>query len=228
MDDIEDENDDGSIQIQFDYQSKSNKNEKKLFEYDSKAMIHSNLQNLYTCATSHTSSYPPYQIRLETHPLFARIDGIYIVPGVTRENANAKPNLVGSWDKIWVNYKKSGSFHQYVQDIINLFQEASGTSEHMDVTIVMNVSILCDELFQVRDLESGQVIQGQTTFSSDVDTNTDTDADANDSSLKPQNVIHEVQFEKVFRMNLKTSQFHMHQSWQITDWDNLLNGNIWF
>jgi hypothetical protein len=78
----------------------------------------------------------------------------------------------------------------------------------MQMTIVAQVSIQCDEVFVVRDTETGDIVQG------------DANGNVND-------VTHLVRFEIVVDMNAETGEVGI-GNWQITDWDDLLDGNMFF
>ena len=99
------------------------------------------------------------------------------------------------------------------------------------ITIVAQVSIQCKEIFIVRDIITGDVLQG-------VD------------DVEPRDVTHLVRFEMVLRETLideddennddsKKKQKGQYSNededweieigrWQITDWDDLLDGNVFF
>jgi hypothetical protein len=90
--------------------------------------------------------------------------------------------------------------------------QAELLDEHMSLesTIVAQVLIECDEIFSVTDLTTGKIIQG-------------------DGELR--RVPHVVRLEVVVDTQKKYGERGSHNelgSWQITDWDDLLDGNIWY
>ena len=75
------------------------------------------------------------------------------------------------------------------------------------ITIVAQVSIHCSEVFCVKDVETGEIMQGY-------------------ADESPRDVIHLVRFEIVVRDSLEPEL--LVGRWQITDWDDLIEGNVWF
>ena len=77
----------------------------------------------------------------------------------------------------------------------------------VQMTVVAQVAIQCDEVFVVRDTDTGDVVQG------------DVEENVNDAT-------HLVRFETVIDLDLDDRQAVI-GGWQITDWDDMLDGNIW-
>ena len=208
-------------------------------EDDSHAMIHPKLQQLYTAAhqstlpvpsdpkdpSSTTTSKspggpPPYQITLETTPLNAQIETLYFVPVLTRQHVDAKSHFKGSFQKLLAELAYKRHFEQ--SNFMELIQHFHDAIFHLNerlpkkwydadcyaVTIVAQVSILCSERFQVKHVETGEILQGS-------------------HDGKEQDVVHLVRFEMVNIVNEHGNLVEM-GSWQITDWDDLLDGNVWF
>merc|ERR1711957_602897 len=85
------------------------------------------------------------------------------------------------------------------------------------ITIVAQVSINCREIFCVQNVDSGDIIQGD---------------------VRSRDVTHLVRFEMVVREKLvdvdsqedpDDGDWDMELGqWQITDWDDLLDGNVFF
>ena len=85
------------------------------------------------------------------------------------------------------------------------------------------VSIQCKEIFCVRDVVTGDILQGHC---GDV--------------IRPRDVTHLVRFEMVLRETLVDDNSKGQNNeydddweveigrWQITDWDDLLDGNVFF
>jgi len=70
-------------------------------------------------------------------------------------------------------------------------------------TLVVDVSVQCLERFYIADKETGDIIQGSNT---------------------EEEVCHLVRFENTVRQDEK----HPFGDWIITDWDDLLEGNVWY
>jgi hypothetical protein len=76
----------------------------------------------------------------------------------------------------------------------------------MQMTIVAQVAVQCDEVFLVKDLESDTVLQG-------------------DANGEMTDVTHLVRFEIVVDIDSQTGKSEIGR-WKITDWDDLLDGNV--
>jgi hypothetical protein len=70
-------------------------------------------------------------------------------------------------------------------------------------TVICDVSIQCLEAFAVKDKNSGAIVSGST---------------------EPEEVLHLVRFEVAVNMD-GTSRLN---SWRVVDWDDMLNGNVWY
>ena len=70
-------------------------------------------------------------------------------------------------------------------------------------TIICDVSIQCLEVFAIKDKNTGAIVSGST---------------------EPEEVSHLVRFEVVANMD---GTRHL-GSWRIVDWDDMLNGNVWY
>eukprot|EP00984_Skeletonema_dohrnii_P028354 scaffold18322_cov96-Skeletonema_dohrnii-CCMP3373.AAC.6 len=75
------------------------------------------------------------------------------------------------------------------------------------ITIIAQVSIHCREVFCVKDVATGEILQGY-------------------DDQNPRDVTHLVRFEIVVEDELEPEL--KVGRWQITDWDDLLDGNVWF
>jgi len=145
---------------------------------------------------------------------------LFIVPFLTRREVKDNISLKHSFRNIvkamHEKEQKEGRGLSY-WEVMNIAGEMVGNMWEKQlqrlggytaqVTIIAQVSVQCDELFVVRDTETGDVVQG------------DPDGNIND-------VTHLVRFEMV--VDIKPNQAPVLGSWQITDWDDLIDGNIWF
>ena len=78
----------------------------------------------------------------------------------------------------------------------------------LESTIIAQVAIHCREAFSVIDTGLGEVVQG-------------------DPDGKPIDVTHLVRFEMVVQASVQGGPSTLGK-WQITDWDDLLDGNVWY
>jgi hypothetical protein len=222
--------------------SNSNDNE----EY---SMLQFNLRNLYQSAKKH--SHPnKINILLRTEPQSAKIESMFPIFGLSRSLVEDRPNLRHTYrnyikqlqekhkEKIITTGKSSSRLNPIEMGtfVMDRLQEVMSKSAQLSndgkavITIVAQVSIQCKEIFIVRDSITGDVLQG-------VD------------DLQPRDVTHLVRFEMILRETLINEDDETNNDgsknqggqsnndddweieigrWQITDWDDLLDGNVFF
>jgi hypothetical protein len=194
-------------------------------------MLESTLISLYRSA--HTYGKHKLHIQLYSKPKKAMIESMFVLPFLTRKEVEDNLSLKHSYrnivKKLQQKSAKEGrelSFFEMGRIVAEELDEmsmkqmqrrkASGldpnangsSSKTMQITVVAQVSIDCDEVFVVKDIETGDVVQG------------DPNGNIND-------VTHLVRFEIVVDMNGETGEVSI-GNWQITDWDDLLDGNLFF
>ncbi len=111
------------------------------------------------------------------------------------------------------------NFVQLVREAFRIFEEYANSRAHfnpdegyaeMESTVIAQVLITCDEVFSVTDVETGMIMQG---------------------NGKQQRVFHLVRLEVPVKEHISQDEgkplFEI-GSWQIVDWDDLEDGNIWF
>ncbi|KAL7540373.1 hypothetical protein ACHAWF_006665 [Thalassiosira exigua] len=210
--------------------SKSRSNRKRE-EY---SMLQQNLRELYQSARQH--SHPSkVNIVLRTEPQSAKIESMFPVFGLSRPLVQDHPNLRHTYrnliqrfqrkhreavlsGKKRVNPIETGQF--LIANLCEVMERSEKMSDdgHAAVTIIAQVSINCKEIFCVRDVESGKIIQGC-------------------DSVQPRDVTHLVRFEMIVREVHDDSEEDSSDGdgwamelgrWQVTDWDDLLDGNVFF
>lgn len=193
------------------------------------AMLDSKLFDLYRLQKS-MSAQPTLSVLLQTQIVSAKLENLHSVPFLTREIVQHNPNLAGSINEIITNavfknqvqhqpildtiYSATEEFEVLSQKIVRSSSDSlADNSSFSDAnlvscTIVAQVTILCKEKFRTIDVRTGECVQG-------------------DRNAKERLVPHLVRFERVTRYNLGTGKYFIGQ-WKITDWDDLLDGNIWY
>jgi len=190
-------------------------------------IVESNLQSLYQSAratpnkkssSSSSSTSPPLQINLQCYPKSAEIVSFLIVPFLDRDKVSQRPDLRNLYTDLNARLLLKGVESERPLTFLQLYDEIfEYCNEHIDkeykdqivpMTLVAQASIECDEIFWVKDTETGTVVQG--------------DADG-----QMRNVSHLVRFEMVVNYDLETGESEI-GTWKITDWDDLLDGNIWY
>ncbi|KAL7541162.1 hypothetical protein ACHAXR_013150 [Thalassiosira sp. AJA248-18] len=196
------------------------------------SMLQSNLRQLYQSARQH--SHPSkVNIVLRTVPQSAQIESMFPVLGLSRKLVDDHPNLRHTYRNLMrglerqskeavlagrkrLNPMEVGKFT--MKGLLNAMERSANLSGdgNARITVVAQVSIHCKEIFCVRDVESGEIIQGY-------------------DDGQPRDVTHLVRFEMVVREKLVDADSPDDGNWemkigrwQITDWDDLLDGNVFF
>ncbi len=172
-------------------------------------MLDSHLIGLYK--TAHECMKHKLHIHLQSTPKSAQIMSFVLIP-FTKEEVITTPALKHSCRDIWkelqqAEYEVGSAVYQFNEIFFQRHLKRRGVGM-IPVTVIAQVAIECDEIFKVVDVESGQVIQG-------------------DPEGQMKEVTHLVRFEIVVDLDPKTGKTEL-GSWQITDWDDLLDGNVWF
>ena len=207
--------------------SSINKHGEEIGKHDEKySMLQRNLRQLYQSARQH--SHPSkVNIVLKTVPQSAVIESMFPVFGLSRTLVEDHPNLRHTYRNLMselnreqkeaiqsgkkrLNPIEVGSFiMRSLLDVLERSSKLSGDG-NATITIVAQVSINCKEIFCVRDVESGEILQGY-------------------EDGQPRDVTHLVRFEMVVREDLHDDGEDMKIGrWQISDWDDLLDGNVFF
>ena len=203
-------------------------------------MLQRQLRQLYQSAKNH--SHPSkVNILLRTLPQSAKIESMFPIFGLSRSLVDSHPHLRHTYrnmiKRLQSKHKEAylagrerlnpievGKF--ITQELQNVMEQSAKLSDDRmaSITIVAQVSIQCKEIFCVRDVDSGVVLQG-----------------CGEDVHHARDVTHLVRFEMVVRERLVSDdavstmeneddgkwEIEMGR-WQITDWDDLLDGNVFF
>lgn len=209
----------------------------EIYDNEEHYMLQRQLRQLYQSAKNH--SHPSkVNILLRTIPVSAKIESLFPIFGLSRSLVDDHPHLRHTYrnmlKRLQSKHKEAylagrerlnpievGSFiSQGLQEVME--RSATLSSNRMaSITIVAQVSIQCKEIFCVRDVDSGVVLQGC------------------EDVQRPRDVTHLVRFEMVVRERLLDADSTAEEDedgkweiemgrWQITDWDDLLDGNVFF
>lgn len=200
--------DDYHLDLTLDTSGKEDKDDtdekRKLRDID--FMVERNLRTLYESA--HESGKDQMQVRLETKPVDAHLLNLFCFPFLSRNQLKSNPSLKGRYLEMLELMTHSPRealphFHHMVAD----FQE----SGRMESTVICQVMLSCDELFWVKNLQTGAIVQGH-----------------EDGKFRP--VYHLVRMEMVVEVHPSKKGFLPFKmtpgNWQITDIDDLLGGNL--
>lgn len=217
----------GGEQTQTKSDDTKQSNDKFEQEQEENCMLQYKLRNMYQSARQH--SHPSkINILLRTQPQSAVIESMFPVFGLSRSLVENHPNLRHSYRNLVKHLQRKHKEAQsegrsrlnpwevgsiVMSGLDELMVQSSKLSDDRKgvITVIAQVSIQCREQFCVRDVETKEVIQGDGA---------------------PKDVTHLVRFEIVLREPLEESEDGSWEMeigrWQITDWDDLLDGNVWF
>jgi hypothetical protein len=141
-----------------------------------------------------------------------QLQNIFAVPMLTREIVNQKPHLKGAYQRLEKVYKETKSYAEVKQKTYELAEEVGLQSAKR--TVIADVSIRCLEYFQVKDVRTGEIVQGM------------------EDDEDEEEVVHLVRFEVVTDRKKKDNNNNNNTgerdigSWKIIDVDDLLDGNV--
>lgn len=206
-----------------DKQSMLDKNEEH-------CMLQYNLRQLYQSAREH-SLPSDVNIVLRTEPVRAEIESMFPIFGLSRKLVSDHPNLRHSYRNLakTIQRKQKEKQLEGKQQKLNFLEIATIITKGLDdlmqssaklsddgnglITVIAQVSIHCREVFCVKDVATGEILQGY-------------------EDNNPRDVTHLVRFEIVVRDEFSDfgwgAGLGFIGRWQITDWDDLLDGNVWF
>jgi hypothetical protein len=129
-------------------------------------------------------------------------------PLLSREIVEMKPHLRGAYQRIEMAFTDKASFSEIKKMTYDLAEEI-GNENASTRTVFADATIVCSEFFQVKDAQSGTVIQGM--------------EDGHDD----EEVIHNVRFEVVTEKNdVDDGRRRKVKNWKIIDIDDILDGNV--
>ena len=189
-------------------------------------MMEKKLRKLYEA--SHDFGKDQMKIVLQTEPVHCELVSLLFIPYITRQAVNDAPSLKHSFRNMFRQVEKKRldsetgqpiNFVQLVREAFRIFEEYANSRAHfnpdegyaeMESTVIAQVLITCDEVFSVTDVATGMIMQG---------------------NGKQQRVFHLVRLEVPVKEHISQDGgkplFEI-GSWQIVDWDDLEDGNIWF
>lgn len=173
------------------------------------AMLEESLLNIYTPLSEGEQKWG---MKFQMKPLRWRLESAFVIPMFTRDDVKAKPKLKGSYQAIEKEFAQSGNI-QLIREMGDQLAEETDFSGKR--VIIADVSVDCLESIQFIDTEAA----------ADANNNgNESKEDVNENEISE--VTHLVRFEMVTSKDESTSKRKI-GSWQIIDWDDMLQGNIW-
>jgi hypothetical protein len=173
---------------------------------DTDSMVQEQLRTLYQSAREFGKHQ--LQVRLDCRPTDARMESLFVFPFLSRAALKSTPRLREHYQQLLNVMMESP------RDSVPLWHElldqVKQTPGGMGSTVICQVLVECDEVFWVKDLATGTILQGK-----------------EEDELR--NVVHLVRFEMVVETIPVPHliPFEMKQgTWQMTDIDDHLKGNL--
>ena len=180
-----------------------NDDDDEISSNNSGPMMEPKLQQLFSSA--HESGKEQIEVHLQTKPTEAHLHSLHALPALSRSVAARHPSLIRDIEKARITNNTKYLGNGYMSAIGEAEDEEH--RQTMESTMIAEVLVYCDEVFCVRDLKTGSVVQG------------------NEDS-KVRQVVHGVRMERV--RTLKEGGDEVLRNWMLTDIDDLLDGNRWF
>eukprot|EP00536_Pseudo-nitzschia_multiseries_P014971 jgi/Psemu1/311601/fgenesh1_kg.796_\ len=147
-------------------------------------------------------------------PYDSKFITLYAIPYLSRRNSKNEPTLLRVYREM-LNSPSSGRATYLSQ----LRQEHLEKRGNMESTIIAQCLVWCDELFYVKDLATGEILQGKE----------EDQGSSSSDTMTSQRIPHLVRMERtvITKRDPTTGMFeNEQQNWIITDIDDLLGGNL--
>ena len=201
-------------------------------------MVQSKLKQLYQSA--HEFGKHQLQVRLDCRPISATMESLFVFPFLSRASLKAIPPLREKYHALLDAMNESPQdsiplWHDILNDLRQHHRRSSSSSSsssdegpRLSSTVICQVLIECDEVFWVKDLSTGAMLQGGWQEEEDIPTITTLSSSSNAPFRR---VVHLVRFEMVVDVMDAPHRwilpFDMKLGrWQITDIDDHLKGNL--
>ena len=169
-------------------------------------MVEGKLLSLFESAREHGKDQ--IQVRLQTQPTGAHMVNLFVFPFLSRDLLKRDPSIKDKYLQLLelmvvAPREALPVYHDFVEE----FRQRGSTES----TVIAQVLVSCDEIFWVKDTKTGRTIQGH-----------------EDGLVRK--VWHLVRMEKVVETTPANGLIlpfrHTQGNWQITDIDDLLDGNL--
>ncbi|KAL7491435.1 hypothetical protein ACHAWT_000779 [Skeletonema menzelii] len=171
-------------------------------------MVDSLLLQQYQHLQNLQQNLPNISIHLTLKPIRAQLKNIFAIPLLTRDIVASKPHLKGGYQRLEAVFQETKSYNEVKQKTYELAEEVG--LESAKRTVIAEATITCLEYFQVRDLDTGRVVQGM--------------KEEEDGVVKEEEVVHLVRFEMV--TDRGEGGKREGGNWKLIDVDDLLEGNV--
>jgi hypothetical protein len=172
-----------------------------------------------------TQTLERFAIHLQLQAYDAELVSLYAMPYISRTNVKRNPTLLAKYRKMLEkpSIERAPDLDQLRKRYLD-----SGT---MESTVIAQVLVWCNEVFFVKGVGTGKVVQGQEVVGNVVNADKDTSSPGEDDDTTPKlsqkKVPHLVRMEMIVKTKNSGSGFiNDRGNWEITDIDDHLNGNL--
>ena len=174
--------------------------------------------------SNHSKKDNRLEVRLSMVPFKTDFITLYAIPYLSRRNAKSDTVLLDFYrEMLEMPSTKRASY------LSQLRQEHLENKGYMESTIIAQCVVWCDEIFYVKDLTTGQILQGE----EQEQEHNDSEGKQNDHSTSitadSKKIPHLVRMERtvITKKDSITGSFHnVQEDWVITDIDDILGGNL--
>ena len=174
--------------------------------------------------SNHSKKNQRLEVRLSMVPFKTEFITLYAIPYLSRRNAKSDTVLLDFYrEMLEMPSTKRASY------LSQLRQEHLENKGYMESTIIAQCVVWCDEIFYVKDLTTGQILQGE----EQEQEHNDSEGKQNDHSTSitadSKKIPHLVRMERtvITKKDSITGSFHnVQEDWVITDIDDILGGNL--
>ncbi|OEU22146.1 hypothetical protein FRACYDRAFT_232299 [Fragilariopsis cylindrus CCMP1102] len=174
--------------------------------------------------SNHSKKNQRLEVRLSMVPFKTDFITLYAIPYLSRRNAKSDTVLLDFYrEMLEMPSTKRASY------LSQLRQEHLENKGYMESTIIAQCVVWCDEFFYVKDLTTGQILQGE----EQEQEHNDSEGKQNDHSTSitadSKKIPHLVRMERtvITKKDSITGSFHnVQEDWVITDIDDILGGNL--
>jgi hypothetical protein len=180
-----------------------------------------------TTTTNDSKQNQRLEVRLSMVPYKTEFITLYAIPYLSRNNAKSDPVLLDFYREMldMPSTKRTSYLSQ-------LRQEHLENKGYMESTIIAQCIVWCEELFYVKDLTTGQILQGEEQQEQDQEHSSEGKQSTDHSSgitADSKKIPHLVRMERtvITKKDPNTGSFHnVQEDWVITDIDDILGGNL--
>lgn len=174
--------------------------------------------------SNHSKKNQRLEVRLSMFPFKTEFITLYAIPYLSRRNAKSDTVLLDFYrEMLEMPSTKRASY------LSQLRQEHLENKGYMESTIIAQCVVWCDEIFYVKDLTTGHILQGE----EQEQEHNDSEGKQNDHSTSitadSKKIPHLVRMERtvITKKDSITGSFHnVQEDWVITDIDDILGGNL--